>query len=104
MRNSESRFHGTRFGALVFVAALAGCGGASANKPSANPPVQHVRVTRIYTMPSSSMEPTIHCARPASGCEAAIADELVVQSLDSAPMRGDILAFNTPPLAAQRCG
>ena len=50
------------------------------------------------------MEPTIHCARPASGCEAAIADELVVQSLDSAPKRGDILAFNTPPLAAQRCG
>jgi signal peptidase I len=26
--------------------------------------------TRIYRVPSSSMEPTLHCARPALGCEA----------------------------------
>jgi signal peptidase I len=57
-----------------------------------------------YTMPSSSMEPTIHCARPGSGCEASVADVVEASAPKGDPVRGDIVVFTTPPLAAQRCG
>jgi signal peptidase I len=60
--------------------------------------------SRTYTMPSSAMEPTIHCGRPGLGCEAARSDEIVVESFDTSPERGDILVFETPPAAAFQCG
>lgn len=58
---------------------------------------------RPLSMPSSSMEPTIHCARPGPGCEAATADQVRL-TLTFALHRGDLLAFVTPPLAGQKCG
>jgi signal peptidase I len=60
-----------------------------------------------YRIPSSSMEPTLHCARPGSGCEARFSDRVIanrfIYHLHS-PHRGDIIVFKTPPLAQQRCG
>jgi signal peptidase I len=54
--------------------------------------------------PSSAMEPTLHCARPAIGCEANVAGEIVVQEPVTDPKRGDVIVFRTPPAAVERCG
>jgi signal peptidase I len=64
-------------------------------------------VVNPYRIPSSSMEPTLHCARPAQGCEASASDRVLanrfIYHLHS-PERGDIVVFKTPPLARQECG
>ena len=64
-------------------------------------------VINPYRVPSSSMEPTLHCARPAFGCEASFSDRVLACRFCyrlADPKRGDIVVFNTPPLAAARCG
>jgi signal peptidase I len=64
-------------------------------------------VVNPYRIPSSSMEPTLHCARPAPGCEAGFSDRVLAcrVCLDvSSPHRGQIIVFNTPPLALVKCG
>ncbi|HWB22487.1 MAG TPA: signal peptidase I [Gaiellaceae bacterium] len=64
-------------------------------------------VVNPYRIPSSSMEPTLHCARPALGCESRFSDRVIACRICyrfSSPQRGDIIVFNTPPLAAQKCG
>jgi signal peptidase I len=64
-------------------------------------------VVNPYRIPSSSMEPTLHCAEPASGCAARFSDRVLACRLCldfRAPSRGDIVVFHTPPLAAARCG
>jgi len=64
-------------------------------------------VVNPYRIPSSSMEPTLHCARPGAGCESStsdrvLADRLIYHFRD--PKRGEIVVFNTPALAKQKCG
>src|SRR5215472_13094463 len=64
-------------------------------------------VVNPYRIPSASMEPTLHCARPAQGCEARFADRILACRicLDfESPSRGDIIVFETPPAAAEKCG
>jgi signal peptidase I len=64
-------------------------------------------VVNPYRIPSSSMEPTLHCARPGSECEARFSDRVLACRFCYrfwAPKRGDIVVFHTPPLAAVRCG
>ena len=64
-------------------------------------------IVNPYRIPSSSMEPTLHCARPGAGCEAHFSDRVLACRicLDfSSPSRGDIIVFKTPPEAAQKCG
>jgi signal peptidase I len=64
-------------------------------------------VVNPYRIPSSSMEPTLHCARPANDCEASISDRVLACRFCYhlfSPKRGDIIVFNTPPAAAQDCG
>ena len=64
-------------------------------------------VVNPYRIPSSSMEPTLHCAQPAQGCEARTSDRVLACRFCyhlSAPSRGDIVVFNTPKLAKQECG
>ena len=59
-------------------------------------------VVNPYRIPSSSMEPTLHCARPAPGCEARFSDRVLANRFIyhfSDPQRGDIVVFNTPPRA-----
>jgi signal peptidase I len=61
--------------------------------------------TRKYRVPSSSMEPTLHCARPAPGCEADEMDFVAAHPFGShKPTRGDLVVFHTPSLAAEKCG
>src|SRR5256885_2199185 len=59
-----------------------------------------------FIIPSSAMEPTLHCARPALGCTARVSDRILVRpySTGRPPKRGDIAAFRTPPAALVRCG
>jgi signal peptidase I len=64
-------------------------------------------VVNPYRIPSSSMEPTLHCARPGSGCEARFSDRVLANRFIyhfRKPHRGDIIVFKTPPLAEERCG
>src|SRR5207302_6928724 len=61
--------------------------------------------TRVFRVPSSSMEPTLHCSRPAPGCMADRRDLVATHSYGSrTPRRGDIVVFTTPPLARLKCG
>ncbi len=64
-------------------------------------------VINPYRIPSSSMEPTLHCARPAIGCEARFSDRVLACRICydiGSPKRDDIVVFNTPPRAALNCG
>jgi signal peptidase I len=64
-------------------------------------------VVNPYRIPSSSMEPTLHCARPAPGCEASYSDRVLANRFIYRfrdPKRGEIIVFKTPPEAAVKCG
>jgi signal peptidase I len=64
-------------------------------------------VAKPYRIPSESMEPTLHCARPAVGCEARFSDRVIACKLCyrfADPERGQIVVFNAPKAAALRCG
>jgi len=61
--------------------------------------------TQKYRVPSSSMEPTLHCARPGVGCMADEMDFVAAHPYGShKPTRGDLVVFRTPALAAEKCG
>ena len=64
-------------------------------------------VVNPYRIPSSSMEPTLHCARPGAECESSVSDRVLAcrfcYDLRS-PHRGDVVVFETPPAAARACG
>jgi signal peptidase I len=91
-------------GAGAVTLAAAGCGG-SGHTPAGSIPVKTVseRQKQTYSVPSSSMEPTLHCARPAPGCEAARADRVVVKRPVEDVKRGDVLVFETPEAAVAAC-
>ena len=61
---------------------------------------------KAYRIPSSGMEPALHCARPAAGCEVNTADRIfVVRFLPFwTPSRGDIVVFGAPESARRKCG
>lgn len=64
-------------------------------------------VVNPYRIPSSSMEPTLHCARPENGCEARISDRVLANRFIyhlRSPKRGEIVVFTTPLKAQQVCG
>jgi signal peptidase I len=64
-------------------------------------------VVNPYRIPSSSMEPTLHCARPAPGCEARFSDRVLANRFIyhfRDPQRGDVIVFETPPAAKTKCG
>jgi signal peptidase I len=61
-------------------------------------------VVNPYRIPSSSMEPTLHCARPGPGCEARLSDRVLANRFIyhfRSPHRGEIIVFNTPKQKAQ---
>ena len=67
--------------------------------------LQIAGLLHTYRIPSSSMEPTLHCARPGSECEAAHSDRVMAfDYVLGGPHRGDLVAFHTPSLALVRCG
>ncbi|MSO95809.1 MAG: signal peptidase I [Thermoleophilia bacterium] len=70
-------------------------------------------VVNPYRIPSSSMEPTLHCSQPAVGCETRLAGPIDLSDRVLAnrflyrirdPRRGEIIVFRTPPEAQIRCG
>ena len=63
-------------------------------------------VVNPYRIPSSSMEPTLHCAG-GPGCEARLSDRVLANRFIyhfRSPNRGEIIVFKTPPQAQARCG
>ncbi len=64
-------------------------------------------IVNPYRIPSSSMEPTLHCARPGEGCEARLSDRVLANRFIyrfRSPHRGEIVVFKTPPQAESSCG
>jgi signal peptidase I len=69
--------------------------------------VFEAEVAKPYRIPTSSMEPTLHCARPGAWCEASSSDRVIVNRLAyrfGDPKRGQIVVFRAPTAAAQQCG
>jgi signal peptidase I len=96
---------GVAVAVAVAVAALAaGCGSKSETKKGGGLTVETVaRETTTYEVPSSAMEPTLHCAA-APGCEAEVPDRVQVATPALAIRHGDVVAFRTPSAARLICG
>jgi len=63
-------------------------------------------VAKPYRIPSASMEPTLHCAKPGNGCTAGFNDRVIVDRLAyrvGEPKRGQIVVFDAPAAAQMRC-
>ena len=59
-------------------------------------------VAKPFRIPSSSMERTLHCARPGAGCLASTSDRVLVNRLAytfGSPQRGQIVVFRAPARA-----
>jgi signal peptidase I len=64
-------------------------------------------VVNPYRIPSSSMETTLHCARPQPGCESRFSDRVLANRFIYRfrdPERGEVVVFDTPPKAKTECG
>jgi signal peptidase I len=64
-------------------------------------------IVNPYRIPSSSMEPTLHCAAPAPGCVADRSDRVLANRFIyrlREPRRGDLVVFETPLKARELCG
>ena len=65
-----------------------------------------VEVANPYRVPSASMEPTLHCARPADSCLAGHSDRVVANRFIYRfrdPERGEIVVFDAPAKTQQAC-
>ena len=63
-------------------------------------------VAKPYRIPTSSMERTLHCAKPGAFCEGRFSDRVIANRLAyrfGDPERGQIVVFQAPA-EAQRCG
>ena len=64
------------------------------------------QVAKPYRIPSPSMEPTLHCAKPVAFCQGRFNDRVIANRLAyrfADPNRGQIVVFEAPA-AAKRCG
>ena len=64
-------------------------------------------VVNPYRIPSSSMEPTLHCGKPANGCQGRFSDRVLANRFIyhfRDPRRGEVVVFDTPPRVEQSCG
>jgi signal peptidase I len=65
-----------------------------------------VEVAQPFRVPTSSMEPTLHCAKPGVGCTASLNDRVIVAKIVYRfrdPERGEIAVFHAPAAARQKC-
>ena len=63
-------------------------------------------VAKPYRIPTSSMEPTLRCAKPGDWCSGNSSDRVIANRLAyrfSSPKRGQIVVFEAPA-SASRCG
>ena len=68
--------------------------------------VLEAEVAKPYRIPTSSMEPTLHCAAPGYGCLGKASDRVIAAKivyLLRSPARGDIVVFNAPARAKAKC-
>jgi signal peptidase I len=89
-------------GVLVATAAVGGCGSSTRGATGTTRSSPSSRVVRVE---SSSMEPTLRCARPGAGCSGRRADFVKLVPVTAKRVRrGDIVAFAPPGNAARVCG
>jgi signal peptidase I len=65
-----------------------------------------VEVAQPFRVPTSSMEPTLVCAKPGLGCTGSLNDRVIVAKIVYRfrnPERGEIAVFHAPPKAKQMC-
>ena len=63
-------------------------------------------VAKPYRIPTASMEPTLHCGKPADGCLAHVCDRVIANRIVyrfHAPKRGDIVVFDAPATVRSAC-
>lgn len=63
-------------------------------------------VAKPYRIPTSSMEPTLHCSKPADGCRSRVSDRVIANRIVyrfSEPKRGDIIVFKAPAKVETAC-
>ena len=63
-------------------------------------------VAKPYKIPTSSMEPTLHCGKPADGCRSRVSDRVIANRIVyrfHAPERGDVIVFKAPASVAAAC-
>jgi signal peptidase I len=63
-------------------------------------------IAQPFRVPTSSMEPTLLCARPSPGCTASLNDRVIVAKIVYRfrdPSRYEIAVFHAPALARERC-
>lgn len=63
-------------------------------------------VVQPFRVPTASMEPTLHCARPTEGCTARLNDRVFVARIVFRfrdPHRGEIVVFHAPAAAKRLC-
>jgi signal peptidase I len=68
--------------------------------------VFQAEVAKPYRIPSASMEPTLHCGKPADGCRAGVSDRVIANRIVyrfHAPKRGDIVVFDAPAKVESAC-
>jgi signal peptidase I len=66
--------------------------------------VFEAEIAKPFRIPSASMEPTLHCARPGPNCEASFNDRVIANRLAyrfTNPTRGQVVVFEAP---AHACG
>ena len=67
--------------------------------------VFEAEVAKPYRVPTSSMEPTLHCARPGSGCEARFSDRVIACEICyrfASPHRGQVVVIHSPAAVAEQ--
>ena len=68
--------------------------------------VVEVEVAQPFRVPTSSMEPTLHCARPGIGCSSRLNDRVIVAKIVYRfrnPRRYEIAVFHAPADAKKLC-
>jgi signal peptidase I len=68
--------------------------------------VFQAEVAKPYRIPSPSMEPTLHCAKPVRGCLSRLSDRVIANRLVyrfHEPRRGDIIVFTAPARVEAAC-
>ena len=68
--------------------------------------VVEAELVQPFRVPTSSMEPTLLCARPTEGCTARFNDRVLVAKIVFRfrdPHRGEIVVFHAPPAAKRLC-
>ena len=68
--------------------------------------VFQAEIAKPYRIPSASMEPTLHCGKPADGCRARVSDRVIANRIVyrfHAPERGDIIVFDAPAGVRAAC-